>query len=925
LLGTIAEAAASAATVPDVLRVAVEEICRFLKWPVGHAFAPSPTSARELVSTGIWHLDGAERFASFRRASGIFPDIQQGLIGRAVAARKAIHVADISDKAVDFLYLDKAREGGLTSGLVMPVMAGEGVIEVLEFYSTRRVEPDAVLLAALDQVARHIGQIAERIRARVDQLGLSEAIDGIGDSIALFDKDERLVLYNRNYAESLPLIADMLKPGMAFESGMRALAKRGYYGPVDEGWIAERLRRFRKRENLEYLALQPDGSRQWNELRHLPARNGGTLLIRSDITERKRAEAELEFSRGLLQTALDSMVDGAALFDRDERLVLFNANFVKRHNLISGLIKPGMTFTELVEAQFKRGAYVDADKDMASRRVRDFRALKAAELHLNDPDGGDRWVLINFYRTRDGGTFLVRADITERKRAETELESSRQLLRSALDSITDGVALFDKDERLVLFNDSYAQRLKMPPDFLQPGVTFPAIVEKLMAHGAYLGVDREWADERMRKFRALEPVEMHMSDPDGRDHWYNVHLYRTRDGGTLLVRSDITESKRTEEQLKSTQGLLLTALESMIDGIALFDKNERLVLYNQEFLRFPAMMRDIVKPGLTFTGLVEYLMAHGGYPGRDRAWIDDRVRRFRALETIEVNFRDADENDHWFNISHHRTRDGGILLVRNDITVRMRALGEIARARTIAEDANEVKTKFLASMSHELRTPLNAVLGFAQMIDLGMGKLPEAQTREYVTIILKSGQHLLDLVNQILEFAKIETQGDRKTFVALLPADLARQCLGMVSEEAMRRDVSIVDRAGDAGADARFLGDAVWVRQILLNLLVNAIKYNRPGGTATVTAARRANGMVRFAVADTGLGIAPEMRDRVFQPFQRLGREAGQIEGAGIGLALSRQLVMRMGGDIGFASEPGKGSTFWFDLPAAKNEVERVA
>ncbi|MBM3952945.1 MAG: hypothetical protein FJ311_16040, partial [Rhodospirillales bacterium] len=246
-------------------------------------------------------------------------------------------------------------------------------------------------------------------------------------------------------------------------------------------------------------------------------------------------------------------------------------------------------------------------------------------------------------------------------------------------------------------------------------------------------------------------------------------------------------------------------------------------------------------------------------------------------------------------------------------------------ARSVAEQANETKTKFLASMSHELRTPLNAILGFAQMIELGIGKMPEVQMREYLGIVLKSGQHLLDLLSNILEFSKFESQGEPRAFIAMSSVDLSRQCVDMVREEAKNRGVAIVNDAAAKETEARFVGDPLWVRQILLNLLVNAVKYNRPGGTATVTCARRADDRVRIAVADTGIGIPKEIQDRVFEPFQRLGREAGQIEGAGVGLALSRQLVLRMGGEIGFDSEPGRGSTFWFDLPAVEDEVERVA
>jgi signal transduction histidine kinase len=223
-------------------------------------------------------------------------------------------------------------------------------------------------------------------------------------------------------------------------------------------------------------------------------------------------------------------------------------------------------------------------------------------------------------------------------------------------------------------------------------------------------------------------------------------------------------------------------------------------------------------------------------------------------------------------------------------------------------------------MSHELRTPLNAILGFAQMLELGADKMVADKLREYIAIILKSGQHLLDLVNQILELSMVENQQVELRFLALSPAEIARHCMDMVREEAKRREVGIIDHTRALGPDVRFRGDPVRVRQVLLNLLSNAVKYNRPGGQVTLSCARNGDGMIRFAVADTGLGIPPERHGEVFQPFQRLGREAGQIEGSGIGLALARQLIQRLGGKIGFASAPGRGSTFWFDLPEVGNE-----
>ena len=921
LIGTIAEAAASAAAVPDILRVAVEEVCRFLKCPVGHAYVPSQTSARELVSSGIWHLDDPKRFEPFRRASKHFPNIHRGLVGRALAAKKATLTPDIADKTVKFIYLDEAKAAGLTSGIVLPVMAGERVIAVLEFYATARAEKDSTLLAALDQIAHHVGQVAERVQARSAQQRLFDAVEGINDSIALYDKDERLLLCNRRYAAEFPTIAGVFRPGITFEDFIRALAKSGYFHHVDEDWIRERLRRFRAREDVEYAVPGADGRPEWRAVRHHLTENGETLVVLSDITTRKRAEAEKESAQQLLQTALDSMTDGVALFDKDERIVLFNESYARKILVPPDILKPGITFSEIVETLLEHGAYVGADKKWAEERIRKFRALAPAEMCLRDPDGSAHWYNVHLYRTRAGGTLLVRTDITQRKRAEAEKESAQQLLQTALDGITDGAALFDKDERLVLFNKGYVARSPELRKIVKPGVTFTEIVSHLVARGGYIGAGKDWVDERIRKFRALKPVELHLRDPDGGERWVYVQHHRTRDDGTFRVGTDITDRKRAEAERESARQLLQTALDGMTDGVALYDKDERLVLWNEHYIRNFLALRGILKLGVTFPEIVRAIAARQGYVGADEDFVAMRLGQFRALETAELQVRDS-EGVHWLVARHYRTRDGGTLLVLTEITDRVLAMREVERARNAAERASETKTRFLASMSHELRTPLNAILGFAQMLELGAGKVAEAKNREYLSIVLKSGQHLLDLVTQILELASVESGVKEIVLQALTPARTARECLDMVREEAVRREVKIVDASDGLGPDVRFWGDPVRVRQVLLNLLSNAIKYNRPGGQVTLSYAPNGADRVRFTVADTGMGIPPDRHDEVFQPFQRLGREAGEIEGTGIGLALARQLVSRMGGTIEFASAPGQGSTFWFELPEVEAEAE---
>ena len=236
---------------------------------------------------------------------------------------------------------------------------------------------------------------------------------------------------------------------------------------------------------------------------------------------------------------------------------------------------------------------------------------------------------------------------------------------------------------------------------------------------------------------------------------------------------------------------------------------------------------------------------------------------------------------------------------------------ELAQAKETAERANQAKSDFLSSMSHELRTPMNAILGFSQMLEYD--STLNADQQDNVQEILKGGRHLLTLINEVLDLAQIESG---RTNLSLEPVDLTHlveDCRQLIQPLADARHIRL---QLDIPPQATVRADRVRCKQALLNLLSNAVKYNREGGEIRVAMLAAQSGRLRMGVTDTGAGIAPERLAELFQPFNRLGAEHGEIEGTGIGLTITRRLVDLMGGEVGVDSQLGVGTTFWIDLPA---------
>ncbi|MBX3157745.1 MAG: PAS domain S-box protein [Deltaproteobacteria bacterium] len=412
---------------------------------------------------------------------------------------------------------------------------------------------------------------------------------------------------------------------------------------------------------------------------------------------------------------------------------------------------------------------------------------------------------------------------------------------------------------------------------------------------------------------------------DGTEIPVEISLAPIRTSRGLLVTAgirDVTDRRKLERENRRATAYLMSAVDSVKDAFALFDEHDRVMLVNSAARQLLGSAIEGAIVGLTFEDIVDRALRSGvfDFSNETRDALFARWLAYHRAPSGTIDMRTG--TGRYLRVTEIKTAEHGTVTTIADITEDVERTEQLRTAQQAAETASAAKSEFLSSMSHELRTPLNAILGFAQLLERDRKQPLGERQLERLQHVQRGGEHLLRLIDDVLDLSRIEAG---RVAISVEPVGVRE-----VIEEAVATLQPMAARAGVAlahacpGELAPVLADRTRLAQILMNYGSNAIKYGRRGGFARFEAAA-AHGAIRVTVSDDGIGIPADKQDRVFEPFQRAGQEAGPIEGTGIGLTITRRLAEMMKGRVGFASEVGRGSVFWIELPVHGARTTGVA
>ncbi|MHB9119179.1 MAG: hybrid sensor histidine kinase/response regulator [Burkholderiales bacterium] len=681
------------------------------------------------------------------------------------------------------------------------------------------------------------------------------------------------------------------------------------------------------------------------------ARPHPTAATAKGITELRRQETLLK--TGALQNAILNSANFSSIATDEMGVIqLFNVGAERMLGYTAADVMNKITPADISDPQEVIARAKALSIELGTQIEPGFEALvfKASrgiediyELTYIRKDGSRFPAIVSVTALRDDqntiiGYLLIGTDNTARKQVEAErqhllvvqeqtnkqlqqtnvtLQVSEERLAVTLNSIGDAVIATDASARVTLLNPlaekltgwTQASANGRPVDEIfhiinketRLAATIP--VMKTLAHGTIQGLANHTV------LIARDGSECDIAD--------SCAPIRDRDAqviGAVLVFRDVTGEYAVQQALRDQQFYTRSLIESNIDALMTTDPSGIITDVNQQMVALTGCTRDELI-GVPFKNYFTD-------PERAEAGIKLVLSEKKVTDyELTAHAKDGKETVVSYNAATFYNADGklqGVFAAARDITERKRLdqvlqgkNAELESAKTGAEKASRAKSDFLSSMSHELRTPLNAILGFAQLLEVGSPPPTAAQSVRLQQII-KAGWYLLELINEILDLAVIESGQLSLSREPVSLIDVMRECQAMIEPQAQQRAIHINFLPFDNTWFAH--ADRTRVKQVLINLLSNAIKYNREHGTVEVECTARTPERLCISIKDSGFGLPPEKLAQLFQPFNRLGQEASTEEGTGIGLVVTKQLVELMGGTIGVKSTVGVGSEFWVEL-----------
>ena len=685
------------------------------------------------------------------------------------------------------------------------------------------------------------------------------------------------------------------------------------------------------------------GTAYWIDYNILPLfdRDGnvtGHVAVETDITAQKASEAkaaqladEADRLRAQLHNAIETLPDGVLIWDADDRLVFANSAYKRMHPAVADILLPGVHQQEVLDLGIEKGIFLDAvgrvDEWMAEQWQ---RYLNPNIDEVLATEG--RWIRRVDLRTPEGGRIAVRIDTTERHRQLQALDEARQSLAEARDSLAQIIESADVgtwdwrvDTGALRIGGRYAQMLGYTPEEL--GEPSDAMFRSLVHPDDLLRLDQTEELDFAPLPDGREVVREHqlrMRRKDGGWAWImsrSAVTERTPDGkhkAVVGIHLDITERKKLEDLVLTNQAFLTEVMDTSISAIVVMDTQERITYANAEAERILGRDRNSIE-GMTYSDPIWRITDADGnpmpldaLPGRRALKENAIVRDVRmGIEWPDGTRRILSVNavpHHGLDPSHSEQLTIASFV---DITDELNKATRLEHALLEAQAASQSKSTFLANMSHEIRTPLNGVLGMAELLD---GLITEPRKKAMIGTIRRSGELLLNVLNEVLDMSKIESGKMVIEKIPFVPAEIARQVEPLHGLRAQEKGLNF-EVLTNPGSEKPRLGDSFRIQQILNNLLSNAIKFTE-SGSVSLTMSALPGKPLTIEVRDSGIGMSPDQVKRVFDNFEQAeGGTTRRFGGTGLGMPIVRNLVELMGGTVMVESGMGEGTQVKIILP----------